>query len=164
MPQRQTQDQAGDDGDFVGLENVRRHAGTIAHVVAHQVGDHRWVPRIIFWDPGLHFAHQVGAHIGRFGVDAAAHPHEERHQRPPETEAQQGIRRGDAEDDEDDRSTEQPQPVGEHAGDRAGPVGDPQGVPEGPARGGGNPHVGLHRHAHADLAHGDAEDRAHHEG
>ena len=122
--QGQAEDQAGDDGDFVGLEDVGGHAGAVADVVAHEVGDDRRVARVVFGDAGLDLAHQVGADVGRLGVDAAAHPHEQGQQRAAEAEAEQGVRRGLAEDDEDDRAAEQAQAVGQHAGDRAGAVGD----------------------------------------
>jgi hypothetical protein len=59
----------GDQRDGVGLEQVGGHAGAVAHVVAHVVGDHRRVARVVFGDAGFHLAHQVGAHVGALGED-----------------------------------------------------------------------------------------------
>ena len=61
------QDDRGDQRDFVGLENVGRHSGAVADVVADVVGDGRGVARIVFGDPGFDFADQVAADIGRLG-------------------------------------------------------------------------------------------------
>ena len=64
----------GDDGDDVGLEQVGGHAGAVAHVVAHVVGDGGGVAGVVLGDARLDLAHQVGAHVGRLGEDAAARP------------------------------------------------------------------------------------------
>ncbi len=50
------------------------------------------VPRVVLRDALLDLAHQIRAHIGRFGVDAAAHPHEQRQQRRAEAESLQHVR------------------------------------------------------------------------
>ena len=162
--ERQAQDQAGDDGDFIRLEDVCRHTGAVAHVVAHQVGDDGGVPGVIFGDTGFNLAHKVRAYVGGLGEDTAAHPHEERKQRAAEAEAQQCVRRGDAEHDEDQRAAQQAQAVGQHAGDGAGAVGDFKRLGKAPAGGGGHAHVALHGHPHAELADHQREHRAHDEG
>jgi hypothetical protein len=74
-----------------GFKDVRAAAGAIAHIVAHQVRNHRGVPRIVFRDAGLHLAHQVRAHVGSLGVDATAQLGEERHQRSAKAKADQLI-------------------------------------------------------------------------
>ena len=65
-----------DQADGVGLENVRRHAGAVAHVVADVVRDGGRIARIVFVEVALDLADQVRADIRRFGVDAAAESRE----------------------------------------------------------------------------------------
>jgi hypothetical protein len=67
----------GDHGAAVGLEDVRPHAGDVAHVVAHVVGDHARVARVVLRDAGFHLTHQIGTHVRTLGIDAAADPGEE---------------------------------------------------------------------------------------
>ena len=66
-----------DEGSAGGLgeraEEVGRHAGDVAHVVAHVVGDGGGVARVVLGDVELSLAHQIGADVGGLGVDAAAH-------------------------------------------------------------------------------------------
>ena len=85
------EDHRRDDGHFVALEDVGRHAGAVADVVADVVGDGRGVAGIVLGDAGLDLADQVGADVGGLGVDAAADAHEQRQQRAAEAEAQQGL-------------------------------------------------------------------------
>ncbi len=160
----QAQDQPGDDGDLVGLEDVGGHAGAVADVVADQVGDDRRVARVVLGDVLLDLADQVGADVGGLGVDAAADPHEQGEQRAAEAEAEQGVGRGLAEDDEDDRAAEQAQAVGQHAGDGPGVIGDGEGLVEAATGGRGGADVGLDGHAHAELADEEGERGAHDEG
>ena len=77
----------------IGLEEVGAHAGDVAHVVAHVVGDGGGVAGVVLGDAGLDLAHQVGAHVGGLGVDAAAHAGEQR---------DGGGAHGEAGDDRDD--------------------------------------------------------------
>jgi hypothetical protein len=56
----------------IGLEQIGRHAGAVAHVVAHVVGDDRRVAGVVFGNSGFHLAHQVGTDIRTLGEDAAA--------------------------------------------------------------------------------------------
>ncbi len=100
--QGQAEDQAGDDGHLVALEDVGGHAGAVADVVADEVGDDRGVARVVLGDVLLDLADQVGADVGGLGVDAAADPHEQGDERAAEAEAQEGVGGGLAEDDEDD--------------------------------------------------------------
>ena len=83
----------GDRGDRVGLEQVGRHAGAVAHVVAHVVGDHGRVAGVVLGDPGLDLPDEVGADVGGLGEDAAAEPGEDRDQRAAEPEPDQGVDR-----------------------------------------------------------------------
>ena len=77
----------GDRGDRVGLEEVGRHAGAVADVVAHVVGDHGRVARVVLGDAGLDLADDVGADVGALGEDAAAQTGEDGDQRAAEAEA-----------------------------------------------------------------------------
>ena len=61
----------------VGLEQVGRHPGAVADVVAHVVGDHCRVPRIVLRNPGLDLADEVGPDVGRLRIDAAAEASED---------------------------------------------------------------------------------------
>ena len=79
---RSAQRRRGQHRAAIALVKVGAHAGHVAHIVAHVVGDGRGVARIILGDARLDLAHQIGAHIGRLGVDAAADT------------CEQGLRRG----------------------------------------------------------------------
>ena len=117
-----------DDRHGVGLEQVGRHAGAVADVVAHVVGDHGRVARVVLGDAGLDLADQVGADVGALGEDAAAEPREDRDQRAAEAErhhrlehAAQIGRRGSvrAQDEVVAGDAEQPEADHQHAGDGA---------------------------------------------
>ena len=64
----------GHQDDDVGLEQVGAHAGAVADVVAHVVGDGGGVAGVVLGNAGLDLADQVGAHVGGLGEDAAARP------------------------------------------------------------------------------------------
>ena len=74
----------------IRLEEVGTHAGDVAHVVAHVVGDHRRITRIVLGDPGFDLANQVGADVGSLGVD------------PPSDTGEEGDRRSAQADCRDD--------------------------------------------------------------
>ena len=84
----------GDRCDRVGLEEVGRHAGAVADVVADVVRDHSRVAGIVLGDPGLDLPDEVGADVGRLRVDAAAETGEDRDQRAAEREADEIVDRG----------------------------------------------------------------------
>ena len=121
------QDQAGHQDDDVGLEQVGAHAGAVADVVAHVVGDGGGVAGIVLGDAGLDLADQVGAHVGGLGENPAPDSHEQGQQRPAEAEADQDGRGGVLEEHDDDRRSEQAQTDHEHAGDRPGAEGHLEG-------------------------------------
>ena len=121
------EDDRGDEGDLVALEQVGGHAGTVTDVVAHVVGDRRRVAGVVLRDAGLDLAHQVSADVGRLGEDAATDSQEQGEQRAAEAEADEDGRCRVLEDRDDDRCAEQAQPDGEHAGHAAGAEGDLQG-------------------------------------
>ena len=73
------QDDARGDGAHVALQKIRAETRHVAHVVAHVVGDGGRVAGIVLGDVGLGLAHQIRAHVGGLGVDAAAHAVEHGH-------------------------------------------------------------------------------------
>ena len=62
-----------------GAEEVGAHAGNVAHVVAHVVGDGGGVVGIVLIEARNDLAHQVRTDVGGLGVDAAADAAEHRH-------------------------------------------------------------------------------------
>ena len=80
----------------IGFEQIRRHAGAIADVIAHVIGDNRGIARVILGNAGFHLAHQVRAHIGAFGENSPAQPRKDRNQRPAEGKGNQRIDHGAA--------------------------------------------------------------------
>ena len=122
-----------DRGHGVGLEEVGRHAGAVAHVVTDVVGDHGRVARVVLGDAGLDLAHEVRAHVGRLGEDAAAEPREDRDQRAAEAEAHQGVDRVALIDPGQDQHpvvaghAQQGQAGDEHSRDRAALEGHVEG-------------------------------------
>ena len=82
-----------DGGDRVGLEEVGRHAGAVADVVAHVVRDHSRVARVVLRDARLDLADEVGADVGGLREDAAAQAGEDGDQRTAEAEPDQGVDR-----------------------------------------------------------------------
>ena len=167
-PEEQISEQhRGDRRDAVGLEQVGSHAGAIADVVAHVVGDHRRISRVVFGNSGFDFSDQVGADVGSFGVDAAAQTGEDRNQRTAEGQADHGVERGPRvavidrlQNSEVARDGKQTEPDHQHAGDRAAAEGDVEGRRESAARRFGGAHVGAHRDDHADEAGSAGENRA----
>ena len=151
---RVAEDQCGDDGDLVGLEEVGRHAGAVAHVVTHVVGDGGGVAGVVLGDTGLHFAHQVGADVGRLGEDTPADSHEQGEERGAEGEPDEDRGGRVLEDQHDGRGADQAQADTEHAGHGAGPERDPQGTGHAAAlrRGRRRADVAPHGDAHADEA------------
>ncbi len=157
----------GDRGDRVGLEQVGRHAGAVADVVADVVSDHRRVARIVLGDSGLDLADEVGADVGGLGEDAAAEAGEDGDQRTAETEADQcgdcRLRRVVEERGEDAvvaGDADQREADDEQAGDRTALEGDPQRRRNTAARRLGDTRVGAHRDVHPDVPRRAGEDAA----
>ena len=147
------EDQGGDEGHGVGLEQVGGHAGAVTDVVAHVVGDGGGVARVVLGDVVLDLADEVGADVGSLGEDAAADPHEHREQGSPEAEALEHLGGVLVVDEHDDGGTEQAQPDGEHAGDATGTERDAQRALRAlVVRGRRHPDVAAHREAHAGEA------------
>ena len=79
--QQSTQHHGGDQGNGIGFKQVSRHTGAIADVVAHVVGDHGWVARVIFRNTGFDLANQIRTDVSAFGKNAATQTGEDRNQR-----------------------------------------------------------------------------------
>ena len=80
-----------DDRDRIGLEEVGRHAGAVADIVADIVRDRGGVARIVLRDAGFDLADQVAADVGALGEDAAAETREDRDQRCAEAERDERV-------------------------------------------------------------------------
>ena len=89
--ERDAEEHHGDGGDRIGLEQVRRHAGAVADVVADVVGDHGRVPRVVLWDSRLDLPDEIRAHVRGLRVDAASETREDRDQRAAEGEADEVV-------------------------------------------------------------------------
>ena len=156
-----TQDQGGDQHHGIRLEEVGGHAGAVADVVAHVVGDGRGVARVVLGDAGLDLADEVGADVGGLGEDAATDTHEHREQGGAEAEALEHLGGVALVEQHDDGGAEQAEAHGRHADGATGAEGDPHAVVTVTvAGGGGHPDVGLHGQAHAEVADGGGEQRA----
>ena len=154
------QDQRRDQRYRVGLKQVRCHAGAVADVVADVVGDGRSVAWVVFRDPLLHLADQVGADVGRLGKDAAADPHEHGEQGGAEAEALEHTGCVRAVQDHDNGGPEQTQTNGEHAGHAAGAERDPHRRALARLLGrGSHPDVATHGQPHASKPGSSGEQR-----
>ena len=160
--QQHAQGQGGDQRAHIALEKVRAHAGHVAHVVAHVVGDDSGVAGVVLGDARLHLAHQVRAHVGGLGVDAAAHTGEQ---------GDGGSAQGEAEEDvvilgEDVDETAAQQAQAHHAHAHDGAAGKSHG--QGPVHAGilggrRGADIGPGGDLHAEEARQDGEQRADHE-
>ena len=159
----------GDHGHHIGLEQIRRHAGAVADIVADIVGDGRGVARIVLRDPGFDLADHVAADIGALGEDAAAQTREDRDQRGAEAERHQRVDHravgrpeadGPDQEAEIERDPEQRQAGDQETGDGAGLEGEVETA--GQRLGGGlrHPHIGPDRDIHADEAGRSRQQRA----
>ena len=151
----------GADGDDIGLEQVGGHAGAVTHVVAHVVGDHRRVARVILGDAGLDLADEVGADVGGLGEDPAAETREDRDQRGAERQRGEADHHGTAigghsgrsgQIPEEHRDREEREARHQKPGDGARAEGEGQALLEPRLRSRGGAHVRAHRNIHADEA------------
>ena len=159
------EDDRGDERDLVALEQVGRHAGAVADVVADVVGDRRRVARVVLGDAGLDLADQVGADVGGLGEDAAPDAQEQRQQRAAEPESDQDRRRRVLGEHDDHGRAEQAEADREHAGHAAGAEGDRERVGHRAVLGGGRrADVAAGGERHADVAGEAGGQAAHQEG
>ena len=159
----------GDDRHRIGLEQVRRHAGAVADVVADVVGDGGRIARIVLGNAGLDLADEVGADVGALGEDAAAETGEDRDQRGAEAERDhrvddRAVRHAVAEDARQEAEVagdaEQREARDQKAGDRSGAERDVEAAGQRLRRRLRGADVGAHRDVHADEAGGAGQDRA----
>src|SRR5699024_9515896 len=85
-------------------------------VVAHVVGDHGRVARVVLGNARFDLADEVRADVGRFRVDAAADAGEQAHEARPERETDEGFHRvAESEEQEEHHEetadTKQPNPT-----------------------------------------------------
>ena len=159
----------GHGGDRVGLEQVGRHPGAVAHVVADVVGDHGGVAGVVLGDPRLDLADEVGPDVGRLGEDAAAQAGEDGDERAAEAEADEcvdGLLVGLVGQDQDAEvagDAQQGKSHDQQPRHRAALERGVEGRRHAAARRLGDPGVGAHRDVHADEAGRAAEDAADHE-
>ena len=163
VSEQRPQEHRRDHGHGVGLEQVGGHAGVVADVVAHVVGDHRRVAGIVLGDAGLDLADQVGADVGGLREDAAAEAGEHRDQRAAEREPDERLGRLEVavglgaaldriQDAEVRAHAQEPEADDEDARDRAALERDRQRRRK-PGLGRlGRAHVRPHRDVHADEA------------
>ena len=140
----------GDDAADIGLEQVRAHAGHVAHIVAHVVSNDSRVARVVLGNPRLHLSHQVRPNIGGLGEYASADSGEQGDGACAKAEA------GDCADvlehQVEYRYSQEADAHNRHAHNRAAGEGDAQSGVKTPLGGGGGPHVGAHGNVHANNA------------
>ena len=159
----------------VALVEVGAHAGHVAHVVAHVVGDRRGIARVVLGNPRLDLAHEVGAYVGRLGVDAAADTREEGLRRSAHAEGQHRRRDDDellrpghvgetVQNQIPERNVEQSEAHDHEPHDGAAAEGDLQAAVERLPRGVGRTGRGIGRGLHAEEASQAREEAAREEG
>jgi hypothetical protein len=80
-----------DDRHDIGLEQIRGHAGAVADIVAHVVGDSCGIARVVLGDAGLDLADEIATDIGAFGEDAAAETSEDGNERGAKAESDERV-------------------------------------------------------------------------
>lgn len=65
---------ATDETDGVGFEDIGGHAGAIAHIIADVIGDGGRVAGVVLFQLGFDFTNEVGPDVGRFRIDSPAKP------------------------------------------------------------------------------------------
>mmetsp|Transcript_8153 Transcript_8153/g.17838 ORF Transcript_8153/g.17838 Transcript_8153/m.17838 type:complete len:783 (-) Transcript_8153:38-2386(-) len=169
---RRGQHEGGAGGLREGAEEVGAHAGDVADVVAHVVGDARRVAVVVLLEAVVVLAGEVGADVGGLRVDAAAHAAEEGHGGATEAVAGDGLEHlllaleheelleGEDQDEERD-DADGDEGEAHDAASLDGHVEASLQVLPALVRG---PHVGVHGDLHADPAAEDGGDGADHEG
>ena len=156
---------AADQADRVGFEDIGGHAGAVADIVADVVRDGGGVARIVFLKVLLDLADEIRADVRGLGVDAAAEAGEDADQRAAEGEADQrvdgglAVPAGELEDQQVEAADrKQAERDDQQAGDRAAVERDPQGRVGTDRCGLGSADVRADRDHHADVARGQRAD------
>lgn len=159
------QGQGGNDGAYIGFEQVSAHAGDVADVIADVVGDGGRVTRIVFRDAGFYLAYEVSAYVSGLGVDTAADTGEQGNGAGAQTEARDDVHVGTAfpEDGEGQCDTGDAQTYHGQAHDGAAGEGDLQSLRHTVFGSAGRADVGAGCDVHAAIAGQDGEDGACHE-
>ena len=145
----------GDHGIAVRFEKVGPHAGHVAHVVAHIVGDDPRIARVVLGNTRFDFADQIRANVSRFGENSAADTIKDGDQRSSHREAVDHVHillRG-AEEDEKGAHPEQAHRSHGKPHDRSSEEGRGQGRPGAfVVRGQSGADVHMGRRIHPDVA------------
>ena len=151
-----TQSGSRDNGTDIGFIQVGAHAGHIAYIIAHVVGDNGGVAGIVLGDAGFYLAHQISTHIGSLGENTAAHTGKQCHGAGAHAKGQHGagnIRRlqleHKAQQHKPDGNVQQTQSHHGEAHHRAGGKGHAQALIQAIAAGIGRAAVGLGGNPHA---------------
>jgi len=88
---REGNDHPCDDIIREGLEQVCTSASAIPDVVANQVRDKSWVPRVVLGNIRLDLADEICSDVSSFRVDASTDLGEESCEAGPESKANEGV-------------------------------------------------------------------------
>ena len=80
-----------DNGANIAFKQIGTHTGYIAHIVAHIVCNGCRVAGIVLRNTGLHFAHQISAHVRSLGINTAADTGKQSDRRRTQTKACENI-------------------------------------------------------------------------
>ena len=154
----------GDDRSGIRLEQVGAHAGDVADVVAHVVGDGGRVARVVLGDAGFDLADEVGADVGSLGVDAAADAGEQCDRRRTEAVGREDLEglvdlHPHDEHEVGERQTEQRETGHRESHDGAAAERDRQRLAGAGLGGLGRSRVRDRRHVHAGVARGGRQHR-----
>ena len=89
--QRERNDHTGDDIVRERLEQVCASAGTVADVVAHQIGDDSRVARVVLGNIRLDLADEICSDVGCLGIDASTDLGKEGCKAGAESKADEGV-------------------------------------------------------------------------
>ncbi len=158
-----------DRGHRIGLEQIGRHAGAIADIVADVVGDGGRVARIVLGNARFDLADEIAADVGALGEDAATQPGEDRDQRGAEAERYHRIDDGTVvwrevqpagQEHEVERHAEQRETGDQKAGNGAGAEREFKSAGKRTGRRLRRADIGAHGNVHADKAGGARQDGA----
>ena len=157
-----TQRQGGNDGAYIGLEQVSAHAGDVTDIVPDVVGDRSGVAGVVFRDAGFDFTDKVRADVRGFRVDTAADTGEECDGAGAQAEARDDVHIGSVfpEEGKGQGDTGDAQADYGQAHDGAAGEGNLQGLRHAVLGSAGRAHVGAGGNVHAAIPGQDREDSA----